>query len=237
MPTSRTGLACDLCRARSACFSSALSGERLKEFRDSRISNTYRKRQVIFYEGHQPHGVFVVCTGRVKVYKTDRKGHQLTVRIVGPGEILGHQPLLAGEAYAETAEALEESTMAYVEWATFRAMLGTQPAMASRLFAQMARETRAAEDTARDMAMKSSRERLAGQLLNVRGAVQPGTKTPGAIRLPYTRQDLAELAGLAQETVIRLLTELEGDKVIALSGRQLTIMNGPALERLAGMAA
>lgn len=235
--TSRKGLACELCRVKSTCFSSTLAGEPLKEFRESRITNIYRKRQVIFYEGHQPHGVFVVCSGRIKIYKADGKGHQLTVRVVGPGEILGHNAILAGELYAETAEALDESVLAYVEEARFKAFLTRQPVMATRLFSQMARDIRFAEDKARDMAMKSSRERLAGQLLTVRAAAKAPTSDSGPMRLPYTRQDLAELAGLAQETVIRLLTEMEDDKVISLSGRQLTIRNGQALERMAGVAA
>ena len=85
--------------------------------------------------------------------------------------------------------------------------------------------------------MKSSRERLAGQLLCVQSGAKAPDRAAGSMRLPYTRQDLAELSGLAQETVIRLLTELEDDKVIALNGRQLTITNGPALQRLAGVGA
>jgi len=237
MTTNRNGLACELCRVKTTCFSAALSGDQQKEFRSSRITNTYRKRQVIFYEGHQPHGVFVVCGGRIKIYKTDGKGHQLTVKVVGPGEILGYTSLLAKEPYGETAEALDESTLAYMDGARFRSLLEKQPAMASRMFAQMAHDIRSAENTARDMAMKTSRERLAGQLLSVRAAAKPPEQTAGSMRLPYTRQDLAELAGLAQETVIRLLTEMEDDKVIALNGRLLTIVNGGALERMAGVAA
>src|SRR6185295_5905947 len=149
------------CRVKHSCFSSALTGDPLKEFQESRITNTYRKRQVIYYEGHQPHGVFVVCSGRIKIYKTDGKGHKLTVRVVGPGEVLGHNAVLAGEQYAETAEALDESALAYLDEAKFKAFLAKQPAVAGRMFTQMARDTRVAEDIARDMAMKSSRERLA----------------------------------------------------------------------------
>lgn len=232
---SRT-LPCTVCRVRTSCIMTALTDAQSKEFREQRVSNNYRKKQVIFYEGHRPHGVFLVCGGRVKVYKSDGKGHQLTVRIAAPGELLGYRALLAGEVYTATAEALDDATLTYIEEARFKAFLAQQPELAIRLFSMLARDIRVAEDKARDMSMKSSRERLASELLNVQAA-QPAAAKRGPFRLPYTRQDLGEIAGLAQETVIRLLTELEAEKIISTNGRQMTILNPAALERRSGAPA
>ncbi len=231
--SNRRVMECTVCKVKSSCAMAALAEPAAKQFRDERVGNRYRRKQVVFYEGHRPHGVFLVCSGRVKVYKSDGRGHQLTVRLAGPGEWLGYRALLAGETYTATAEALDDASLTYVEEARFRAFLAQQPALAARLMAQLARDIRIAEDKARDMAMKSSRERLAGELLVVR-ASQPGTAEGASFRLPYTRQDLGELAGLAQETVIRLLTELETEKVIATKGRFMTILNPGILERRAG---
>lgn len=235
---SHKGLECDLCSVKTACFFTGLRATpKEAEFRDSRVTNTYRKRQVVFYEGNQPHGVFLVCSGRVKVYKSDGKGHQLTVRVAGPGEIIGHDALLGGEPYAATAEALEESRLAHIDETRFRAMLTATPQLATAMFRRLAGELRAAEDKARDMATKSSRERLAGELLTVRAAQAAPGKDQAPVKLPYTRQDLGELAGLAQETVIRILTEMEERKVIAMNGREFRIVDRRALERMAGAAA
>src|ERR1043166_4080794 len=135
--TARKGLACEFCRVNAACMTARLAGESRTEFREVRITNTYRKRQVIFYEGHEPHGVFVVCSGRIKVFKSDGKGHQLTVRIVGQGEILGHAAVLAAAPYAETAEALEETTLAYLDAARFTRFLATEPALVAAMLADL----------------------------------------------------------------------------------------------------
>lgn len=239
--TNHRGLECELCKARTACFFADAKGATDPEVREARTTNVYRRRQTVFYEGSAPHGVFVVCAGRVKIYKSDGRGHQLTVRIAGPGAILGHEDLLAGTAYSVTAESLEDSTLAYVDEAKFRAAVLKSPALSARMFVQLAGEIRAAEDKARDLATKTSRERLAAELLTVRNTARPVAKPSAAakpaapaVRLPYTRQDLADLAGLAQETAIRLLTELESQKVIVLQGRDLTVVNPGALEKLAG---
>ncbi len=238
--TKVSGYECEVCRAKGECFFSDLKDQSLEEFRDARITNVYKKRQVIFYEGHRPHGVFLVCSGRVKVYKSDHKGHQLTVRVAAPGDILGYRALMAGEAYSATAEALDDSSLAYIDEARFKAVLARHQVLALRMLTQLARDVRGAEDKARDMAMKSSRERLAELLLMLKATRLPAAKPErnGAVlKIPYTRQDLAELAGLAQETVIRLLTELEEQKVISLNGRQLTILNEGALSKQAGVLA
>jgi CRP/FNR family transcriptional regulator len=229
--TKVSGPECELCKARGACFFADLKGGDFQEFRDSRISNVYKKRQVVFYEGHKPHGVFVVCRGRAKVYKTDDKGHQLTTRIADHGDILGYRALLSGEPYSATAEAMEESCLAYIEEARFKAILGRNQGLALRMIMQLARDVRVAEDKARDMAMKSSRERLAELLLTLRATYGRSEKPGAGLKVPFTRQDLADLAGLAQETVIRLLSELEERKVISINGRNLAILNERALEK------
>ncbi len=233
VPTTK-GLECEVCKARETCFFADLKDGDFQDFRLSRISNTYRKRQVVFYEDHNPHGVYVVCSGRIKVYKSDRKGHQLTVRVASQGEILGYRALLASEPYSATAEALEDSTLAFIDETKFKALLTKHQALTLRMLTQLAREVRGAEDKARDMAMKSSKERLAELLILLKATYGKLEKKGNPLKIPFTRQELADMAGLAQETVIRLLTDLEERKVIAMNGRQLTVVNERTLEKEAG---
>ncbi|MEK7765996.1 MAG: Crp/Fnr family transcriptional regulator [bacterium] len=225
------GPECALCRARGACFFSDLGGEQFEDFKRSRISNVYKKRQVVFYEGHMPHGIFIVCAGSVKIYKSDSKGHQLTTRLAHQGDILGYRALLSKEPYSATAEAMEDSCLAYIEEAKFREFLAKHQVLALKMLTKLAQDVRLAEDKARDMAMKSSRERLVELLVMLRATYGTPSKEGVVLKMPFTRLDLAELAGLAQETVIRLLTELEEKKIIMVKGRSVTILNEKALEK------
>ncbi len=224
---------CGLCRDRKTCFFTDLQDKEFEAFKASRISNVYKKRQVVFYEGHLPHGVFIVCRGRVKVYKSDHKGHQLTMRIAGPGDLLGYRALVARQPYTATAEALDDAALSYVDETAFRSLLEKHSLLALKLMAHLAEDVRLAEDKARDMAMKSSHERLAELLLVLHATHGGKDKAAGTLTVPFTRLDLAELTGLAQETVIRLLAEMEEKKVIASRGRTITILNQKALERQA----
>lgn len=228
---------CSLCRTRGTCFFAELKGPAFEEFREARISNVYRKRQVVFYEGHMPHGVFIVCQGRVKVYKADNKGHQLTTRIADQGDILGYRALLSKEPYSATAEAMEDSSLAYLDEVKFKEFLGRHQVLALHMLMTLAQDVRLAEDKARDMAMKSSRERLADLLVLLKTTYGKPAKDGIVLRVPFTRLDLAELAGLAQETVIRLLSELESQKIIAVRGRQVTILDDRALDKASSVVA
>jgi CRP-like cAMP-binding protein len=222
---------CASCKVRTTCFFSTLGPEDFDEFSRARISNVYKKRQVVFYEGHIPHGVYIVCRGRVKVYKTDQRGHQLITRIANPGGLLGYRALLAREPYSGSTEAFEESTISYIGEEVFLKYTSRSPALANRLLTQLSKDVRNAEDRARDLAMKSSRERLAQILLMLKTAYGRPEKQGTLIEVPFTRLDLAELAGLAQETAIRLLGELEEKKIIALKGRTIAVLDEKALQR------
>lgn len=237
------GLECEVCKHRAGCFFAVLEGGSFDEFKRARIANVYKKRQIVFYEGHAAHGIYIVCSGRVKVYKTDNKGHQLTTRVVYPGDLIGYPALLSRKTYSAAAESMENSWLAYLSEAKFNELLSRYPILTRKLLEHLARDMRTAEDLARDMAMKSSRERLVELLLGLQG----GCETPGGrngngngrtlvLDVPFTRLDLAEMTGLAQETVIRLITELEEEKVIAVKGRKLTILNEKALHRHASWA-
>ena len=233
------GLECGVCKQRGSCFFSILKTESFDEFKRARIANVYKKRQIVFYEGHAAHGIYIVCSGRVKIYKTDNKGHQLTTRIVYPGDLLGYPALLSRQTYSATAESMENSWLAYLNEAKFNDLLSRYPVLTRKLLEHLARDMRLAEDKARDMAMKSSRERLAELLLGLqagRDGNGHGNGRKTVLDVPFTRLDLAEMTGLAQETVIRLITELEEEKVIAVKGRKVTILNEEALHRHASWA-
>src|SRR5215472_18940042 len=70
-------------------------------------SATYPKDAMLFVEGQEPRGVFVLCNGRVKLSTTSADGKSIIVRIAEPGEIIGLAGTLSGKAYELTAEALE----------------------------------------------------------------------------------------------------------------------------------
>ena len=225
---------CEWCPHRKNCLYDLLnSKEAKKAWREIRVAHPFRSGEVIFHEGTMPQGVYVVCTGKTKIYKSSRTGQQLITRIESPGDLLGQITLLAAEGpYTGTAEALEPSVVSMVDTQTFFDYLQKHPAAALALLREMAKDVRRGENKARDIAFKPARNRLADTLLRM---MKPGKPKPTVSGIK--RRDLAEMAGLTIETAVRLLKDFEERDLIQKKEKDLVILDETELRGLAGTAA
>jgi CRP-like cAMP-binding protein len=224
---------CDWCPHRKNCLYNFLgTTQTRKAWREMRLANSFKSGEVIFHEGTNPQGVFVVCTGKVKIYKSSHTGHQLITRIESPGDLLGHITLLAKDGpYTGTAEALDQSVVSMVGENTLRDFLARFPQASMALLRELARDVRRGENKARDIAFKPARGRLADTLLRMKKPSKPHPIVAG-----LKRRDLAEMAGLTIETAVRLLKDFEGRGLIRKKERDLIILDEQRLHGLSGTA-
>jgi CRP/FNR family transcriptional regulator, cyclic AMP receptor protein len=108
----------------SSCFDCVLRPDRpfcdlpadaLKDFNAVKSVNAYPRGTTLFREGNQPRSIFLLCNGRAKLTVCSDCGKPLTLRIAGPGEVLGLSALLSGHPYEITAEILDNSQVAVVK--------------------------------------------------------------------------------------------------------------------------
>ncbi|MBZ5547814.1 MAG: cyclic nucleotide-binding domain-containing protein [Acidobacteriia bacterium] len=84
-----------------------LEPDALEAFDGIKSTQTCPKGTVLFREGQAARGVFLLCEGRVRLSICSESGHRMTVRVAGPGEMLGLSAALSGGCYELTAEALD----------------------------------------------------------------------------------------------------------------------------------
>ncbi len=235
MPYSRRDAPnCDWCPYKKNCFYELLGNKDAKKaWREMRLANAFKRGEVIFHEGSMPQGVYVVCTGKVKIYKSSRTGQQLTTRVESPGDLLGQVTLLANDGpYTGTGEALEPSVVSMIDAASFNDFLARFPQASSALLRELSRDVRRGENKARDIAFKPARGRLADTLLRMMAP-----KKPYPIVAGIKRRDLAEMAGLTIETTVRLLKDFEEREVLRKKEKDLLIISEERLRALAGSTA
>lgn len=220
---------CDKCPSRLLGVFCTLEGEDLAEFNRHKTTNIYTKGQVIFYEGNRAYGLYCVFSGRVKLYKSGIGGRQQIVRIAGPGDLLGYRSLFADEPYHATAEALEDTTICCIDKNAFFPVLAKNPELAIRLIKKLSKELRVAEDLATSIAQKSVRERMAELLLMLKETYGKTTKRGVVLDIHLSREEMAEMVGITQETAIRLLSEFKRDGLIEVKDRDITILDMKAL--------
>lgn len=224
---------CKHCDSRLLGVFCDLNQPALEEFNRHKTTNSYKKGQIIFYEGNNAFGLFCIITGRIKLYKSGYDGRPQIVRLAGPGDLLGYRSLFANEPYHATAEALEETSICCIDKTAFYDVLRKDPDLAFNLLRKLSQELRVAEDLATSIAQKSARERMAELLLMLQESYGDFKKDGTKIGLHLSREEMAEMIGTTQETVIRLLSDFKKEKLVHVRERELTVLNAKALIEIA----
>lgn len=201
----------------------------------AKTTNTYQKKQVIFYEGNDPYGLYCIYAGVVKLYKTGLEGQEQIVRMAKGGDVLGYRALFAGETYSATAEVMEDATICFIDKNALFPLLRKDPQTMMDIIRKLSIELRKAEDQMVGMVQKSAKERLAELLLVLKESY--GKKDPKGTLLDIhlTREEIADLIGTTQETAIRLLSELNKEEIVLLRNREIVLKDPGALADIAGM--
>lgn len=223
---------CRHCASRVVGFLGELPESSLAQC-NQHTTNTYKAGQILFYEGNRAFGVYCVYSGRVKLYKTGHGGRLQIVRLAGPGDLLGYRSLFAEEPYSATAEAMEDATVCFLEKSVFLPLLQQQPELGMKMIRKLSQELRQAEDRMTDIAQKPVKERLAELLLLLKETYGKVTPAGAEIGLSLSREEMAEMIGTTQETIIRLLSEFKTRGFLKIDGRHIVITDMKPLLRIA----
>jgi len=190
----------------------------------------FKKGALIFKEGEEMEGMFFVIEGDVKVHKKWGEEKELIVRFARKGDILGHRGLGEDSVYPVSATALESVTVCFIDLTFFRKTLKVNSGYLYQLMMFFAEELKVSEKNMRDLAHMQTKGRIAQALLNIRKKF--GTDPDGYIDMNLTRQNLASFTGTTYETAFRILSEMEEENTIRISGRSITVLDDLKLAAL-----
>src|SRR6201988_5407981 len=97
-------LTCSVREEHLFCNLSIHAGQRLNEIKSTAM---YPKSAMLFIEGQQPRGVFVLCTGKVKLSTSSSEGKTIITKISDAGDVLGLNATISNRPYEVTAEMIE----------------------------------------------------------------------------------------------------------------------------------
>jgi CRP-like cAMP-binding protein/CheY-like chemotaxis protein len=194
----------------------------LEKLKEGRSVNRYKKKQVIYTEGNHPSRLFYVQKGKVKTYRRNDDGKELIVGLYSEGDFLGYIPLMEGKSYRETAEALDDTELAVIPRSEFEALLGSNPSVMMKFISILARNLDNKEEQLLAIAYNSLRKKVADTLITLYRKYNPDNDAGFLIDL--SRENLAAVAGVAKESLIRMLGELKEEQLIGLEGSKIRIM-------------
>lgn len=226
---------CENCSERGGSIFCDLNNTELVKLSEHKAYNTYKKGQSIFFEGNQPQGLFCIYSGKVKIHKLGDDGKEQIVRFARKGNVLGYRALLSGGAYFASATALEETTVCYFPKSVYMNILVANPDLCLQTIKLLASDLKMAEHLMTNMAQKHVRERIAEALILLKEyyGLEDDNMTINTI---LTREDIGNMVGTSTETSIRVLSDLNKEKIIHLSGKRICILNLEQLEKAANVS-
>lgn len=233
--TKNTAPNCFSCQFKSSCFCDLLEPAAQKVWNNIRLSANLPADQDIYSECQTPKGVFIVCKGRAKVFSTDTRGSQMITWIRHPGEIFGHIALFSQNEYLCNGRTMGPTTLSFIDAKTMNEFLNAYPGTYPLLLRRISNELRAMQLKLKDTAYKPAKSKVALALINAISYRSKNTSAPAIHGLKRT--EIAEITGLALETVVRALAELEKKKVIKREAKAIKILDYSSLIKLSGTAA
>lgn len=182
------------------------------------IVRKFPKGAVIITEGDPSDSIYVILSGRVKVYMTDGDRREVVLNICGPGSYLGE---LAFDDAPRSASVmtLEPSTFSVLSGKQFRDFVIASPDAAIHLIRDLIRRVRALSENVRNLALLDVYGRVARLLLEL----AEEKEGQFIIERPYTQQELANQVGCSREMISRIFKDLVAGGYIKLEGRRIRI--------------
>ena len=198
-----------------------------------KFTGVYPKGSVLFVDGEEPRGVFILCSGRAKLTTSSSEGKTLIVKIAEPGEVLGASATILGRPYEVSAETIEPSQLNFIKRDDFLRFLNGHTEACMHTAQQLSEKYQAAQREIRSLGLaQTTSEKLAKLLLD--WCVRNGEPTPKGVRLKVllTHEEIAQMVGTTRETVTRLLSDFKRRRILEVKGSTILIMKKEELESM-----
>jgi CRP/FNR family transcriptional regulator, cyclic AMP receptor protein len=191
----------------------------------------YPKSAMLFIEGQQPRGVFVLCAGKVKLSTSSREGKTIITKLSHSGDVLGLNATVSNRPYEVTAEMVEPGQANFIARDAFLQFLREHGEVAVRVAEQLSRNYYTAYEEIRTLGLTTSPAEKFAKLLLSWSEESKDPAKPAEVRMTLTHEEIAEMIGTTRETVSRLFSEFKKKQLLQVNGATLTL-NKSALEKI-----
>ncbi|MGC1453215.1 MAG: Crp/Fnr family transcriptional regulator [Candidatus Sulfotelmatobacter sp.] len=225
---------CAICPVREQHLFCNLSPAAVQRLDDITSAAVYPRDAMLFIEGQQARGAFVLCTGRAKLSTTSRDGKTIITKISEHGDVLGLNATISNRPYEVTAEMVEPGQANFISSDALLLFLHDFGEVALRVAQQLSRDYYSAHEEIRTLGLISSPGQRFAKLLLGWSAERGDASNSLQLRMVLTHEEIGEMIGTSRETVSRLFSDFKKKQFIESRGSALLICNKSALE---GMAA
>ncbi len=187
----------------------------------------YNKGELLFEEGAEAEGFYVVASGKVKVYKLSPDGKERILHVVQTGNSFAEAAIFDNGRYPAFAETIDPARLLFFPKKDFLTLLSQYPQLAVNIIAGLSRFLRQFTVQIEDLTFRDVPARLARYLLSLSG------ERNISVSLPLSKSQLASNLGTTSETLSRTFRKLSDEEVIGVRGKHIDIIDSQRLLSLA----
>ena len=197
---------------------SALDETTLEKLSDLFVKKEFNRNQILISQGDLSRSLFLIESGRTKVFSNDEEGKQTIFAFLGAGDYCGELSLLDAEPRSASVVALEKTMTLQLSYPQFDAFLKTHPEISYSIFRALTSRIRDIDETICSLTSLDIYGRII-QMLSKEAQEENGK----IMTQRLTQQDIAEMVGASREMVSRILTELRKGGYIDINKKCITI--------------
>jgi CRP/FNR family transcriptional regulator len=221
---------CTTCPVREQHLFCNLSPSAVQRLNDITSPAVYPRGAVLFIEGQQGRGVFVLCAGRAKLSTASREGKTIITKISEHGDVLGLNATISHRPYEVSAEMVEPGQANFITADALLQFLHDYAEVALRVAQQLSRNYYSTFEQIRTLGLTNSPGQRFAKLLLGWSAERGDSSHSLQMHLVLTHEEIAEMIGTTRETVSRLFSDFKIKQFIQSTGSRLVILNRSALE-------
>ena len=216
---------------RMSALTSLLTDEQREECIRSLSVRTYKKNEVIYAEGESPQFLYCLIAGKVKIFKSGVSRRSQIVRVIKSVEYFGYRAAFAAQNYVTAAAAFEPSTLFTVPIDLVLRMVTQNAKLGWFFIERLSVGLGLADERMVSLTQKHIQGRLAEAILFLKDSY--GLEEDACTLSIYlSREDLANLSNMTTANAIRTLSLFAQEKIIAIDGRKIKLIDQPKLERI-----
>jgi len=210
-----------------------LKEEDLKRIRAIASLRQIRRREILFSDGEEAKGFYVILSGKIKLYKVSPEGKEQILHVVSAPDAFAEAALFLEGSYPAFAEALIDCQLLLFPKKDFIQFLEKNPQLSINMIVTLSHYLRRFAALIEELSLKEVSSRMAKYLVDLSLRLSKEGRNPKEVELDLTKTQLALKLGTISETLSRTLGKMKAKGIIDVKKNKITILNREALEELA----
>ena len=195
--------------------------ELINFFQEHGKTFSYPSEEVVYHEGDNSNYIYLIEEGVVKSYKLDEQGKELTTALYNKGDFFGYTSFAQNIPYQETATAIKDTELIGITKNELKNILENNHSLTLELIDALTDDLSHIRDQLLQMAYSSVNKKTALTILKFAEKLNPKLDDP----IKISRSDLANVAGIATETLIRTMTNFKKQGILDIERRNIKILD------------